>query len=165
MFAAVRIKRAKAWGMRAARPCGRLVVQVRVESEIGLDLAVGDDDVRFVALIHLDPVGVEFVFFERNRGVERVALRFRLRRGAAAGVHVGFDLFGAVILMGLDPVPSILLAGVAALVIAVPTGLFRVPPERGLFCHRHVVDHRRSRTPAGGAVENAGRRDRHVSAA
>jgi branched-chain amino acid transport system permease protein len=123
MFAAVRIKE-PSMGDARARPCGRLVVQVRVESEIGLDLAVGDDDVRFVALIHLDPVGVEFVFFERNRGVERVALRFRLRRGAAAGVHVGFDLFGAVILMGLDPVPSILLAGVAALVIAVPTAFF-----------------------------------------
>ncbi|SFS16309.1 branched-chain amino acid ABC transporter permease [Yoonia litorea] len=45
--------------------------------------------------------------------------------GQQAFVGMGaYALFGAVILLGLDPVPSILLAGVAALVIAVPTAFF-----------------------------------------
>ncbi|WP_415919840.1 branched-chain amino acid ABC transporter permease [Tateyamaria sp. SN6-1] len=45
--------------------------------------------------------------------------------GQQAFVGMGaYALFGAVILWGLDPVPSILLAGVAALVIAVPTAFF-----------------------------------------
>jgi len=45
--------------------------------------------------------------------------------GQQAFVGMGaYALFGAVILMGLDPVPSILLAGVAALIIAVPTAFF-----------------------------------------
>ncbi|MEN8742871.1 MAG: branched-chain amino acid ABC transporter permease, partial [Phaeobacter gallaeciensis] len=45
--------------------------------------------------------------------------------GQQAFVGMGaYALFGAVILMGLDPVPSILLAGVAALFIAVPTAFF-----------------------------------------
>lgn len=45
--------------------------------------------------------------------------------GQQAFVGMGaYVLFGAVILWGLDPVPSILLAGVAALVIAVPTAFF-----------------------------------------
>lgn len=45
--------------------------------------------------------------------------------GQQAFVGMGaYTLFGAVILWGLDPVPSILLAGAAALVIAVPTAFF-----------------------------------------
>ena len=45
--------------------------------------------------------------------------------GQQAFVGMGaYALFGAVILWGLDPVPSILIAGVAALVIAVPTAFF-----------------------------------------
>jgi branched-chain amino acid transport system permease protein len=45
--------------------------------------------------------------------------------GQQAFVGMGaYALFGAVILWGLDPVPSILLAGLAALVIAVPTAFF-----------------------------------------
>ncbi|WGI23291.1 branched-chain amino acid ABC transporter permease [Amylibacter sp. IMCC11727] len=45
--------------------------------------------------------------------------------GQQAFVGMGaYALFGAVILWGLDPVPSILLAGVAALIIAVPTAFF-----------------------------------------
>ena len=36
----------------------------------------------------------------------------------------GYALFGAVILWGLDPVPSILLAGLAALLLAIPTAFF-----------------------------------------
>lgn len=45
--------------------------------------------------------------------------------GQQAFVGVGaYAMFGVVILMGLDPVPSILLGGVAALVVAVPTAFF-----------------------------------------
>jgi branched-chain amino acid transport system permease protein len=45
--------------------------------------------------------------------------------GQQAFVGMGaYALFGAVILWGLDPVPSILLAGVAALIIAIPTAFF-----------------------------------------
>jgi branched-chain amino acid transport system permease protein len=45
--------------------------------------------------------------------------------GQQAFVGMGaYALFGAVILMGFDPVPSILLAGLAALVIAIPTAFF-----------------------------------------
>lgn len=45
--------------------------------------------------------------------------------GQQAFVGMGaYALFGVVILWGLDPVPSILLAGVAALIIAIPTAFF-----------------------------------------
>ena len=45
--------------------------------------------------------------------------------GQQAFVGIGaYTLFGVVILWGLDPVPSILLAGVAALIVAVPTAFF-----------------------------------------
>lgn len=45
--------------------------------------------------------------------------------GQQAFVGIGaYALFGAVILWGLDPVPSILIAGFAALVLAVPTAFF-----------------------------------------
>ncbi|MEM6309408.1 MAG: branched-chain amino acid ABC transporter permease [Pseudomonadota bacterium] len=45
--------------------------------------------------------------------------------GQQAFVGMGaYALFGAVILWGLDPVPSILLAGLAALIIAIPTAFF-----------------------------------------
>ncbi|WP_147124277.1 branched-chain amino acid ABC transporter permease [Shimia ponticola] len=45
--------------------------------------------------------------------------------GQQAFVGMGaYALFGGVILWGLDPVPAILLAGAAALVIAVPTAFF-----------------------------------------
>ena len=45
--------------------------------------------------------------------------------GQQAFVGIGaYAMFGAVILYGLDPVPSILIAGVAALVLAVPTAFF-----------------------------------------
>ena len=45
--------------------------------------------------------------------------------GQQAFVGMGaYTLFGVVILWGLDPIPSILLAGVAALIIAVPTAFF-----------------------------------------
>lgn len=45
--------------------------------------------------------------------------------GQQALVGIGaYALFGAVILWGLDPVPAILFAGIAALVIAVPTAFF-----------------------------------------
>ncbi|MEL6620450.1 MAG: branched-chain amino acid ABC transporter permease [Pseudomonadota bacterium] len=45
--------------------------------------------------------------------------------GQQAFVGMGaYALFGAVILWGLDPVPAILLAGVAAFVIAIPTAFF-----------------------------------------
>ncbi|WP_298837337.1 branched-chain amino acid ABC transporter permease [uncultured Roseobacter sp.] len=45
--------------------------------------------------------------------------------GQQAFVGAGaYALFGAVILWGIDPVPAILLSGVAALVIAVPTAFF-----------------------------------------
>lgn len=45
--------------------------------------------------------------------------------GQQAFVGMGaYAMFGAVILMGLDPVPSILIAGVVALVIAIPTAFF-----------------------------------------
>lgn len=45
--------------------------------------------------------------------------------GQQAFVGMGaYAMFGAVILMGLDPVPSILLGGVMALVIAIPTAFF-----------------------------------------
>ncbi|MGB0855313.1 MAG: ABC transporter permease subunit, partial [Pikeienuella sp.] len=45
--------------------------------------------------------------------------------GQQAFVGMGaYALFGAVILLGVDPVPAILLAGVAALIIAVPTAFF-----------------------------------------
>ena len=45
--------------------------------------------------------------------------------GQQAFVGMGaYAMFGAVILWGLDPVPSILLAGLAALVLAVPTAFF-----------------------------------------
>lgn len=45
--------------------------------------------------------------------------------GQQAFVGMGaYALFGAVILWGLDPVPAILLAGVAALIIAIPTAFF-----------------------------------------
>ena len=45
--------------------------------------------------------------------------------GQQAFVGMGaYAMFGAVILMGLDPVPSILIAGVVALLIAVPTAFF-----------------------------------------
>lgn len=45
--------------------------------------------------------------------------------GQQAFVGMGaYALFAAVILLGLDPVPSLLLAGIAALVIAVPTAFF-----------------------------------------
>ena len=45
--------------------------------------------------------------------------------GQQAFVGIGaYTLFGVVILWGLDPVPSILLAGVAALIVAIPTAFF-----------------------------------------
>lgn len=45
--------------------------------------------------------------------------------GQQAFVGIGaYALFGVVILWGLDPVPSIILAGVAALIIAIPTAFF-----------------------------------------
>lgn len=45
--------------------------------------------------------------------------------GQQAFVGMGaYAMFGAVILMGLDPVPSILIAGLVALVIAIPTAFF-----------------------------------------
>ena len=45
--------------------------------------------------------------------------------GQQAFVGMGaYALFGAVILWGLDPVPSILIAGLAALILAVPTAFF-----------------------------------------
>jgi len=45
--------------------------------------------------------------------------------GQQAFVGMGaYALFGAVILWGLDPVPSILIAGVAALLLAIPTAFF-----------------------------------------
>ncbi|MDG1376150.1 MAG: branched-chain amino acid ABC transporter permease [Yoonia sp.] len=45
--------------------------------------------------------------------------------GQQAFVGMGaYAMFGAVILLGFDPVPSILLAGVVALMIAVPTAFF-----------------------------------------
>ncbi|WP_375230436.1 branched-chain amino acid ABC transporter permease [Roseobacter sp. S98] len=45
--------------------------------------------------------------------------------GQQAFVGAGaYALFGAVILWGMDPVPAILLSGIAALAIAVPTGFF-----------------------------------------
>ena len=45
--------------------------------------------------------------------------------GQQAFVGMGaYALFGATILLGLDPVPSILIAGVAAAIIAVPTAFF-----------------------------------------
>ncbi len=45
--------------------------------------------------------------------------------GQQAFVGMGaYALFGAVILWGLDPVPSILIAGLAALVLAIPTAFF-----------------------------------------
>ncbi|CUH89701.1 leucine/isoleucine/valine transporter permease subunit [Phaeobacter sp. CECT 5382] len=45
--------------------------------------------------------------------------------GQQALVGIGaYALFGAVILWGVDPVPAILFAGIAALVIAVPTAFF-----------------------------------------
>ena len=45
--------------------------------------------------------------------------------GQQAFVGIGaYAMFGTVILYGLDPVPSILVAGIAALVLAVPTAFF-----------------------------------------
>ena len=45
--------------------------------------------------------------------------------GQQAFVGMGaYAMFGGVILAGLDPVPSILLGGVAALIVAVPTAFF-----------------------------------------
>ncbi len=45
--------------------------------------------------------------------------------GQQAFVGMGaYALFGVVILWGLDPVPSILIAGLAALILAVPTAFF-----------------------------------------
>ncbi|MBV6651159.1 MAG: branched-chain amino acid ABC transporter permease [Hoeflea sp.] len=45
--------------------------------------------------------------------------------GQQAFVGIGaYAMFGVVILMGLDPVPSILIAGVAALLLAIPTAFF-----------------------------------------
>ncbi|MEL6957847.1 MAG: branched-chain amino acid ABC transporter permease [Pseudomonadota bacterium] len=45
--------------------------------------------------------------------------------GQQAFVGMGaYAMFGAVILMGLDPVPSILIAGIVAFVIAIPTAFF-----------------------------------------
>ncbi|MEL7299172.1 MAG: branched-chain amino acid ABC transporter permease [Pseudomonadota bacterium] len=45
--------------------------------------------------------------------------------GQQAFVGAGaYALFGVVILLGMDPVPSILVAGVAALILAVPTAFF-----------------------------------------
>ena len=45
--------------------------------------------------------------------------------GQQAFVGIGaYALFGSVILWGLDPVPALLLSGVAALVLAVPTAFF-----------------------------------------
>ncbi|MDW3223425.1 MAG: branched-chain amino acid ABC transporter permease [Paracoccaceae bacterium] len=45
--------------------------------------------------------------------------------GQQAFVGMGaYALFGAVILLGLDPVPAILVAGFAALIIAIPTAFF-----------------------------------------
>lgn len=45
--------------------------------------------------------------------------------GQQAFVGMGaYALFGAVILWGLDPVPSILIAGLAALILAIPTAFF-----------------------------------------
>ncbi len=45
--------------------------------------------------------------------------------GQQAFVGIGaYAMFGVVILIGFDPVPSILIAGVAALVLAIPTAFF-----------------------------------------
>ena len=68
-------------------------MQVGIEREIRLDLAVSDNGIRFIALVHFDAVGVKFVFLERNRGIEGVSLRLCFWRVAAAGVHIGLDLF------------------------------------------------------------------------
>jgi branched-chain amino acid transport system permease protein len=55
--------------------------------------------------------------------------------GQQAFVGIGaYAMFGVVILMGFDPVPSILIAGVAALLLAIPTAFLpsgcRVPISR-----------------------------------
>jgi branched-chain amino acid transport system permease protein len=85
--------------------------------------------------------------------------------GQQAFVGIGaYAMFGVVILMGFDPVPSILIAGVAALLLAIPTAFFRLPAAGCLFRDRHLGD-RRGGPASGGAVESSRRRHGHVAAA
>ena len=54
--------------------------------------------------------------------------------GQQAFVGIGaYALFGAVILWGVDPVPALLLSGLAALVLAIPTGFFAFRLQGGYF--------------------------------
>ena len=55
-------------------PSGRLVVEVRIQLESGLDLTVRDDRLGPVALVHFDAMGVEFVLLERDSLADGVAL-------------------------------------------------------------------------------------------
>ncbi len=50
-----------------AGPCRGLVVQFGIQLERRLDLPVGHHRVGPVALVHFDPVGVEFVLLEGDR--------------------------------------------------------------------------------------------------
>jgi branched-chain amino acid transport system permease protein len=73
-------------------------------------------------------------------------------------------MFGVVILMGFDPVPSILIAGVWRPAAGHSHRVLRLPPAGCLFRHRHLGD-RRGGAASGGAVESRRRRHGHVAAA
>jgi hypothetical protein len=85
--------------------------------------------------------------------------------GQQAFVGIGaYAMFGAVILAGLDPIPAILLGGVVAVLLAIPTAFFAFRLQGCLFRHRHL-GHRRGGASARLAMAGRGRRHGDLSAA
>jgi ABC-type branched-subunit amino acid transport system permease subunit len=85
--------------------------------------------------------------------------------GQQAFVGIGaYAMFGVVILMRVRSVPSILIAGVAALLLAIPTAFFAFRLQGAYFAIGTWVIAEVVRL-SGGAVESRRRRHRHVAAA
>ncbi len=80
-------------------------------------------------------------------------------------VGVGaYAMFAFVILLGLDPIAAILIAGLFSAVDCYSDRLLHLPSLRPLFRDRHL-GHRRGRAAAVCAVEDARRRYGNVAAA
>ncbi len=77
------------------RPCRRLVMQLRIQLELRLDLPVRHHRAGTVALVHLDTMRVELVLLERERLAQRRPLPLPCRGVVAARIHVGLHLLRA----------------------------------------------------------------------
>ena len=85
--------------------------------------------------------------------------------GQQAFVGIGaYAMFAGVILWGWDPVPAILLGGVAAFLLAIPMAFFAFRLQGAYFAIGTWVIAEVARL-SGRAMEDAGRRHRHIAAA